>query len=548
MLAEMMSARLDRRPGARRIAQAAACIGRSFTLEFLAALLKDDSATVHEGLESLVEAEILLPRRYGAEIRYEFCHALLQRLAQESIIQSERRAIHGRIVEALRARQSGEVILPEVLAYHLTEAGAYVEAIGAWLAAGVNATRSSAHVEAVEHIRKGLALLDKVPDPAIRTQFELKLQACMMGSLLAALSATSPELAACCERGLELCEQANTPALVFPFAFGQFTFVNCRGRGDEAIALARDFLARAEKGGLPSERVIGHRMLGHALLAQGEAAAGREELERSLALYVRERDEATTHMYGQNTEVHTKSLLSLAHWCLGDIDAAIRVGVDALRTGDALRHPHSSGIPMVYVGGWVFGLAGAAEQMAAEAKNLLALAEQHRLNGYRANAAAFIGWGLCYAGKPEQGIPLIARAIAAFDSVEFRIAQAGHVANLADAQRRVGQIGEALANAQRAMALMPLGSRWLEPELRRVQAVVTAAVAPKDAEALFRAAVKSARDLRFPAFERSCLASLKAFLAAAGREDTEVEGRLRELAPLASAARRVAEAMQARSL
>ena len=334
MLAELMSERLDRRPGARRISQAAACIGRSFTVEFLAALLKDDSAKVHEGLESLVEAEILRPRRYGAEIRYEFCHALLQRLAQESIVQSERRAIHGRIVEALRAAQTGEPVLAEVLAYHLTEAGAYADAIGAWLTAGVTAARRSAHVEAVEHIRKGLALLDKVPDVATRMQFELKLQACMMASLLATLSATSPELASCCERGLKLCDQANAPAMVFPFAFGHFTFTNCRGRGEEAIELARLFLSRAERGGLPSERVIGHRMLGQALLAQGEAAAAREELERSLSLYVHERDEATTHMYGQNTEVHTKSLLSLTYWCLGDIDAAIRTGVDALRTGD----------------------------------------------------------------------------------------------------------------------------------------------------------------------------------------------------------------------
>lgn len=551
MLAELMSERLDRRPGARRIAQAAACIGRSFKLEFLVALLGDDSAKVLAGLESLVEAEILLPRRYGAEIRYEFCHALLQRLAHESIVQTERRAIHGRIVAALRAQQTGEPVLPEVLAYHLTEAGAYADAIGEWLAAGVTAARRSAHVEAVEHTRKGLALLDRVQDAAARTGFELKLQACMMGSLLAALSATSPELAACCERGLKLCEQASTPALVFPFAFGQFTYVNCRGRGEEATAMARDFLARAEKGGKPSERVIGHRMLGQALLAQGDAAAAKQELERSLALYVRERDEATTHMYGQNTEVHTKSLLSLTHWCLGDVEAAIGTGVDALRTGDAVHHPHSTGIPMIYVGGWVFGLAGAIEQMAAEAKNLLALAEQHRLNGFRAHAAAFLGWAQCSAGNMKEGMPLIARAIAGFDSVEFRLAEAGHVANLAHAQCRTGQIGEALANAERAMTLMPLGSRWLEPELRRVQAVVAAAAAPSDrqrVEALFRDAVASARRLRFPAFERSCLASLKAFLASAGREDAEVEARLRELAPLANAGRRVAEAMQARSL
>jgi hypothetical protein len=233
------------------------------------------------------------------------------------------------------------------------------------------------------------------------------------------------------------------------------------------------------------------------------------------------------------------------------VDAALRTGVDALRTGDAVRHPHSTGIPMIYVGGWVFGLAGAAREMAAEAKNLLALAEQHRLNGFRAHAAAFLGWGLCSAGKPGEGIPLIARAIAGFDSVEFRLAQAGHLANLADAQRRAGQIAEAVKSAERAISLMPLGSRWLEPELRRVQAMVAAAVAPDErrrVEALFRDAVRSAQTLRFPLFERSCLASLQAFLASSGRQDAEVEARLQELAHLANAGRRVAEAMQARTL
>lgn len=550
MLAEMMSERLDRRPGARRIAQAAACIGRSFTLEFLVALLKDDPVKLREGLESLVEAEILLPRRYGAEIRYEFAHALLQRLAQELMVQTERRAMHGRIVEALRAASLGEPVLPEVLGYHLTEAGAFSEAIGAWLAAGVGAARRSAHVEAIEHMRKGLALLDRIDDVGARTGFELKLQASLMGSLLATLSATSPELETCCQRGLQLCEAANAGAAVFPFAFGQFTFVNCRGRGDEAIALARGFVSRAERGGFESERVIGHRMLGQALLAQADAAGAKVALERSLKLYVHERDAATTHMYGQNTEVHTRSLLSLTHWCLGDVEAALESGLGALQAADALRHPHSSAIPMVYVGGWVFGLSDATGAMMAEAKNLLALAEQHRLYGFRAHAAAFIGWALCQAGQPEQGIPMIAKAIAGFDSVQFRLAQAGHIANLADAQRRVGRLSEAAATAQRAMELMPLGSLWLEPELRRVKALVTAAVLPAQvdrAEALLREAVASAQRLRFPVFERRCLSSLAEFLQKSGRPDTAVESRVRELSYLDDLGRRVEQAMRTRA-
>ena len=375
MLAELLSERLDRRPGARGVAQAAACIGGSFTLDFLLKLLKDDDAVqVQERLAALVEAEILRPRRYGAEVRYEFRHGLLQRMAHESILHAERRRMHMRLVAVLQEEERAEPTVLEALAYHLSEAGAFDEAISAWLRAGLSATKRSAHLEAIAHIRRGLGLLDQIADRESRRQLELNLQASLMGSLLATQSATSLELADCCDRGIKLCEEGGPTAFVFPFAFGQFTFVNCRGRGSEAIALATEFVSRAEREGFPSEQVIGHRMLGQALLAQGDASAAKAALERSLALYVPERDTTATHKYGQNTEVHTKSLLSLTQFCLGDVDAALEVGLDALQTADALRHPHSTAIPMVYVGGWVFGLCEATDQMMSEARNLLALA------------------------------------------------------------------------------------------------------------------------------------------------------------------------------
>ena len=155
LLAEKMSGRLDRRPGARRIVQAAACIGRSFAPAFLAALLQQEPQGVAEPLQALVDAEILLPRRYGAEIQYEFRHALLQRIAYESMLQLERRATHLGVVAVLRKTDQAEKTPLEVIAYHLTEAGEFREAIEAWLRAGIHAAQRSAHIEAIEHLRCG---------------------------------------------------------------------------------------------------------------------------------------------------------------------------------------------------------------------------------------------------------------------------------------------------------------------------------------------------------------------------------------------------------
>jgi class 3 adenylate cyclase/tetratricopeptide (TPR) repeat protein len=546
LLAEMMSERLDRLPGGRRIVQAAACIGRSFVPEFLLAVLEEGAATVAQPLEELVAAELLIPKRYGGEIRYEFRHALLQRMAYESMVQTERRAMHGRVVDVLRQHLATRPTPPEVLAHHLTEAGRTVEAIEAWLQAGANAAARSANVEGIDHLRRGIALLGKVDDLKLRCHLELKLQVTMMGSILATQSATSPELHACCERGLELCGQGDPTPLIFPLAFGKFTYVNCRGNTKEAEQLARMFLTQSERNGFDSGRVIGHRMLGMALMGQARGIEARAEIEASVNLFVPERDSATTAMFGQSTEVHSKSLLSFTLFCLGEVDRALAVGVDALHTADALRHPHSTAIPLVYVGGWLFGLCDATEAMRMESRRLLQLAEQHRLAGFRAHGMGFFGWALCQQGQLAQGVAAIEQAVAAFDAVSFRLAESGHLANLADGQRRLGRMREAETSAARALELVPVGSQWLEAEVLRVSGLIAADTEPNSekAEALLRRAVDSAQKMGFPVFERRALKSLARHLAPRGRVE-DIETRLHQLAHLDDLDRRVQQALHA---
>jgi class 3 adenylate cyclase/tetratricopeptide (TPR) repeat protein len=544
LLAEKMSGRLDRRPGARRIVQAAACIGRSFAPAFLAALLNQQPQAVAEPLQALVDAEILLPRRYGAEIQYEFRHALLQRIAYESMLQTERRATHLGVVTVLRNGDQAEKTPLEVIGYHLTEAGEFGEAIQAWLRAGVHAAERSAHVEAIEHLHSGLALLDKVPDPALRRQLELKLQAALMGSIMATEGATSIRVSECCQRGLELCRTGEPTPLVLPFAFGQFTFTNCRGQVQEAASMARLFLSLAENANNESGRVIGHRMLGTVLFGQGNAAEAKEQFELSLQLYVPERDAATTHQFGQSTEVHTKSSLSLVLFCLGEVDRALEVGADALRSADMLRHPHSTAIPLSYVGGWVFGLCDASSNMIYEARRLLALSEQHRLTAFSGHGNGLLGWGMALQGQLEKGVERLERGVRILESIEFRLALSGFLGRLADVRRQLGHLQAAEIACARAVDLIAASSYvWFEPEIRRIEALIlNETKGPTAAEEAMRRAVACARTLRFPVMERRCLVSLKQLLGSTHHE-LEIEARLKELSYLGDLARKVAHVM-----
>jgi len=545
LLAEKMSGRLDRRPGARRIVQAAACIGRSFAPTFLAALLQQEPQEVAEPLQTLVEAEILLPRRYGAEIQYEFRHALLQRIAYESMLQTERRATHLGVVAVLRGADQPEQTPFEVMAYHLTEAGESQEAIEAWLRAGIHAAQRSAHIEAIQHLRSGLVLLEKISEPALRRQLELNLQVALIGSIMATEGATSIRVSECCQRGLELCRQGEPTPLVLPFAFGQFTFTNCRGQVQEAASMARLFLSMAESAKSESGRVIGHRMLGTILHGQGKTLEAKEHLELSLQLYVPERDAATTLQFGQSTEVHTKSALSGVLFCLGDIDRALEVGADALLSADMLRHPHSTAIPLTYVGGWVFGLCGASANLMYEARRLLALSEQHRLTAFSGHGNGLLGWAMIQQGQLEKGTAHIERGIQILESIEFRLALSGFLGLLADARRQRGDLQAAEVACVRAADLMAASSfLWFEPELRRIEALILKETKGSSAaEEALRRAVACAQRLAFPVLERRCLISLKQLLGT-NHHDLELEARLKKLSHLDDLAQKVSSVMQ----
>ena len=547
-LGEMLSERLDRLEGGRRVVQAAACIGRSFAADFLGTLLADADAPVIEPLEALVEAEILRRRHDDAKPTYEFRHALLQRVAYESMMQADRRTTHARIAELLKQHSNSEPIIPEVMAHHLTQAGRSHEAINAWLDAADGASRRSALVEAIAHVRSGLSLLEGIQQPELRRQLELSLQAALIGPLTGTKGPTSDEVSQCCERGMELSLAGEPTPLVFPFLFGQFTFLIARGRTSEAISLSERFLSLADRLSHGSARVVGHRLAGMAYVHQSEMTKAKGHFERSLELYSLERDDAATHMFGQNTQVHSRCLLSLTQFSLGEVDQALQIVLDTLRSAEELRHAHSTALSLSYVG-LIVGMCGAPEALMGAARRLTAVSEQHGLRPFLTVGKAFLGWALCQRGALEQGIAVMEEAIAAAEAAKNSLGLARYLAILADARRRHGQLQGAQAACMRAVLAVSSDSRWVEPEVRRVEALLARDLRPqepKEAEAGLERAAECARTLGLPVFELRCLLDLKSLLGPS-RQRLDVDSRIDELAYVRDVDRRAESAVRTRA-
>jgi class 3 adenylate cyclase len=538
-LAEMLSERLDRLEDGRHIVQVAACLGSSATSLALAELVGCAEEELLERLEALVAADIFRRLVTGDVVEYEFCHALLQRVAYESIAQDARRIIHKQIAHLLRSGSNSGEALPEIVAHHLTEAGDLEPAVQRWLEAGIQASRRSANIEALEHLDRGLGIVNQTPAIPDWEDHEIRLHVARIGPISATFGASSAEMNLCCRRGLKLCLDRGLSPSVFPFLYGQFTFLISRARASEALELANQFLSLAKRSEYPQGQVIGHRLVGMASLALGDAALARAEVERSLQLYVPERDAAGTYVFGQNAQVHGAALLSLALFCLGEVDSAWRIGFEALRTADELRHPHSTAIAFAYVGGWVSGLSGASDLVMQVSRRLINISNHYQLGVFHDIGEAFLGWAMCQQGNLHQGIATVERAVAGLAAADFRLCEAGFLTILADSKRMLGLTSEACALSERAMKEVTGAERWLEPEVLRVAALVRSEATPGDpaAIALLRTAIATARNRATPVLELRCLQSLCTL--ASGDELHRIESRIDELVAFHAMHRRI---------
>jgi predicted ATPase len=103
-----LMARLDRVGSAKEVAQVGAAIGREFSHDLIAAVIEKAEPEMSSALDRLIEAGLLFRQGAPPHANYLFKHALVQDAAYGTLLRESRRALHGRIADAL-ARQFPEI-------------------------------------------------------------------------------------------------------------------------------------------------------------------------------------------------------------------------------------------------------------------------------------------------------------------------------------------------------------------------------------------------------------------------------------------------------
>src|SRR5690348_4683765 len=171
-------ARLDRLgPAAKEVAQIGAVIGREFSYDLIEPVAQRPQPDLEAALDRLTDAELLFCRGTPPHSSYLFKHALVQDAAYGTLLRARRQELHARVAATLEQHFADLVERqPELLALHLTSAGDTERAVDQWLKAGRHAAQRLAHLEAIRHFERGVALLPALAQGRERDRREIELQ------------------------------------------------------------------------------------------------------------------------------------------------------------------------------------------------------------------------------------------------------------------------------------------------------------------------------------------------------------------------------------
>jgi predicted ATPase/class 3 adenylate cyclase len=539
-------ARLDRVASARHVAQIGAAIGRQFSYALLCAVSRLPEDELQASLTRLVASELVFQRGTPPDAVYTFKHALVQDAAHSSLLRGPRQALHRRIAEALE-QQSPDLVAarPEILAHHYGEAALPDRAIAYWHLAGKLSATKSAVGEAIAQLRRGLGLLDGLPEARERQQLELNIHITLISALMAGKGYADPEVVAALGRANRLVTETAAVGTPLHFSVLRGLWSSTHNAGNIAAALehATNFLSVAQSQPSSGPLLVGHSILALSLMRSGNYRAAVEHLETAVSLYRPDEHRDDPFHYGQDFGVSAFGYLSLALWHCGYPEQSARAADRALAYSSELGHAHTLAHTLAMTGLTAF-FARDVATVYARSNDCVALAsgknqtEDSRPNGrnlrstvdpagsillilstsehgfayWAAWGRILQGWADAQKGEATTGIAHIREGLAAYETTGERSALPLLLTLRAETLALAGKIEEALATLDDALATAAVsGVKGWDAEIHRLRGELTARLPhpdPAKAEDSFRTALAIAREQGARGYELRAAVSL----------------------------------------
>jgi len=444
-LRDSLTARLDRYAPVKEIAQVGAVIGREFSYELIRAVSNIPKQRLDYELNLLTDSGLAFRRGTSTRASYVFKHALVQDAAYDSLLKSRRQELHARIAKVIEERfpeiaQSE----PEVLAHHLSAAGAIEKAIPLWQKAGELSLRRMAVAEAVSHLNKGLELVGSLPKSTERESSELSLRVPLGIAWTWLKGWAASEVWSSFHPGLALAQSLQRNDAMLPILWGLNRVVRTAGRVAESFQWCEEMIDKGRLTGDSHLTLAGHTAFCISRFYHGDLTETLKLAEQVQTLYEGERDRDLVDELTNDPKTAVSILASQATWMLGYPDQALKLFDEAVQHARQINRPYDLGWALS-VGADLFDYRGEPEALRECAEESEQLGRENSipiLVGYLAPAQ--IGVFLIRQNKHVDAIAQLKAAFAVWDAIGGKIRSPYLKSLLASAMATVGENDNAL--------------------------------------------------------------------------------------------------------
>jgi DNA-binding winged helix-turn-helix (wHTH) protein/predicted ATPase len=475
---QMIEKQLERlNPEEQRTLEAASVAGAEFSMLAVVAGSGEDRAAVEERCDELARQHQFIQYSGVHELpngeamtRYGFIHALYRNVLYERVSASRRVQLHRRIGErgqkiyGERARE-----IAAELAMHFELGSNYQQAAKYLQQAADNANRRFAYKEAVGLARRGLALLERLPDTPERAQQELSLQLTLGVPLIATEGYAAPDVGGVYLRARNLYQQLGDTPDVAEVLWGLWTFHTLRAELGTAREIAEEFLRLAERLSYPGLAMRGHLAMEVTFTHLGEGALAMEHFEKTLFLFDPERHLDDAFLYALNPGVAMRCFGAWALWFLGQPDQALDRMQEALALARELSEPHGLAHALFFAA--ILHQLRREERLAQEqAEAAITLSIEHGLVMYQAVATITRGWALIEHGQQGEALEQMLQGLAAHQATGANLMRPHFLALLVEALGKARRPEEGLRVVEEALAVAHrTGERSYQAELYRLK-------------------------------------------------------------------------------
>lgn len=374
--------RIDRLPkNEKKYLQMLAVVGTKCSVPLFAKLIAEAHDTVVDVWLSLQELGFVVQSKLDNQLYVQFSHVLTQEVAYMTLLSDSRATLHEYIADTMKAEYSdiAQEILPE-LAYHYQCSSSDRKAVEHLRLAGESAIQRSAHQEAQNYLRLGLARLEKSRKLTDRLSHLALLWLSLGVSLQVTLGYAAEEVKTAYENAVEYSEKAKVSEHLLAALRGYGIFNIVRANYVEAAKIA-DRLKIFAKG--DQAFALEHLILsGLSCSYRGEIEKGAKYYKKGLSISTKPAASTTIQYSGYSPGI------CYSYYALNALFAGrLRLARDYAKKG--LEVAYASEIPIA-----VAQSRGMMANVMFSLSEFLLAEEQHQINIAFSHENGFAYWSL----------------------------------------------------------------------------------------------------------------------------------------------------------